>query len=104
MPPNAPTDVVERVLRQEAALFRIASLAHQTLETRLREIIRVDASTLGVARVSFWANRTTPDAIHCDALYLLDDNRYESGSVLTAVDFPRYFEALKTGQAIPART
>ena len=102
MPPHAPTDVVERVLRQEAALFRIASLAHQTPETRLREIIRVDATTLAVARVSFWTMSDEPDGIRCDSLYLLDENRYESGAILTARDFPRYFAALRTGQAIPA--
>jgi diguanylate cyclase (GGDEF)-like protein/PAS domain S-box-containing protein len=102
VPPSAPTDVVERVLRQEAALFRIASLAHQTLETRLREIIRVDATTLAVARVSFWTMCQTPDGIRCDSLYLLDENRYENGAILTAEDFPRYFEALRTGRAIPA--
>lgn len=100
--PNTPTDVVERVLRQEAALFRIASLAHQTFETRLREIVRLDATTLAVGRVSFWTLARNPDGIRCEALYLLTGDRYESGSVLTATDFPRYFEALQTGQVIPA--
>ena len=42
-------DVVQRLLRQEAALFQIASLAYQPFETRIRELVRVDAFTLTVA-------------------------------------------------------
>ena len=97
-----PADVVERVLRQEAALFRIVSLAHQNFDGRLREILQLDATSLGVARVSFWTLGQPADTIRCDALYLRDEDRYETGAVLAAVDFPRYFEALRSGQAIAA--
>jgi diguanylate cyclase (GGDEF)-like protein/PAS domain S-box-containing protein len=95
-------DVVQRVLRQEAALFRIASLAYQPFDTRLRAILRLDAMTLEVERVSFWALQRNPEAIRCDALYLLPEDRYEAGTVLTAQEYPRYFDALRTGQPIAA--
>lgn len=72
-------DVVQRVLRQEAALYRVVSLAYQPFESRLREILRLDAVALDVARVSFWALRRNPDALHCEALYLLTLDRYEAG-------------------------
>jgi diguanylate cyclase (GGDEF)-like protein/PAS domain S-box-containing protein len=99
---SAAAEVVQRVLRQEASLFRIASLAYHPFERRLREIVRLDATTLDVARVSFWALRTDPEAISCEALYLLGSDRYESGAVLTATDYPRYFAALRTGQPVAA--
>jgi diguanylate cyclase (GGDEF)-like protein len=95
-------DVVQRVLRQEAALFQIASLAYQPFETRIRELVRVDAFTLGVARVSFWVLQPDPESIRCAALYLLPQDRHDAGTVLTAREFPRYFAALKTGQPIAA--
>jgi diguanylate cyclase (GGDEF)-like protein/PAS domain S-box-containing protein len=94
--------VVQRVLRQEAALFRIASLGYQPFETRLREIVRLDATTLDVARVSFWALEPEPEAIRCRTLYQLPLDRHDSGAVLTARDFPRYFDALRSGQPIAA--
>jgi diguanylate cyclase (GGDEF)-like protein/PAS domain S-box-containing protein len=95
-------DVVQRVLRQEAALFRIASLTYQPYETHLRELMRLDAVTLDVARVSFWLLQEEPESIRCETLFLLAEDRYESGAVLTARDYPRYFEALRTGQPISA--
>ena len=100
----ALAEVVQRVLRQEAALYRIASLGYQTFALRLKEIARLDATTLDVARVSFWSLKTGagPEAIHCEELYLLREDRHESGAVLTAREFPRYFKALKTGQPIAA--
>lgn len=98
----ALAEVVQRVLRQEAALFRIASLASQEFEARVREIVRLDATTLEVARVSFWALQQEPEAIKCQALYQLADDRHDSGMVLTAQDYPRYFEALRSGQPIAA--
>src|SRR5688572_14885919 len=94
---GALADVVQRVLRQEAALFRIASLAYQPFETRLRELVRLDAATLDVGRVSFWVLQHHPEAIRCEALYLLPEDRDEAGTVLTAHDYPRYFAALRTG-------
>lgn len=100
----ALAEVVQRVLRQEAALYRIASLGYQPFAQRLREIARLDATTLDVGRVSFWSLKTGagPEAIHCEELYLLRDDRHESGAVLTAGEFPRYFKALKTGLPIAA--
>jgi diguanylate cyclase (GGDEF)-like protein/PAS domain S-box-containing protein len=95
---------VQRVLRQEAALYRIASLGYQPFALRLREIARLDATTLDVARVSFWAMKagSSQEAIQCEELYRLREDRHESGNVLTAREFPRYFKALKTGQPIAA--
>lgn len=99
----ALAEVVQRVLRQEAALYRIASLGYQTFPLRLREITRLDATTLDVARVSFWSLKTSgSEAIHCEELYLLREDRHESGTVLMGREFPRYFKALKSGQPIAA--
>jgi len=95
-------DVLERVLRQQAALFRLASLAEQPFAPRLQEIVRLDARTLGIGRVSFWSLHRGPESIHCESLYLLHEDRQEEGVVLLARDYPRYFAALRTGQPIAA--
>jgi diguanylate cyclase (GGDEF)-like protein/PAS domain S-box-containing protein len=95
-------EVVERVLRQEAALFRLASLAAEPFAPRVREIVSLDARTLGVARVSFWRLCREPEAIRCESLYLLAEDRHEKGVELFQRDFPRYFAALRTGQPIAA--
>ena len=99
---TVPLEVLERVLRQQAAVFRLSSLAADSFAARLREIVRLDARTLDVARVSFWRLRRDPEAIHCESLYLAAEDRHEDGVVLLARDFPRYFEALRTGKPIAA--
>jgi hypothetical protein len=91
---------LERVLRQQAAVFQLTSLADEPFAARLREILRLDATTMDVARVSFWRLRRDPEAIHCESLYLCAEDRHEDGVVLLARDFPRYFEALRSGQPI----
>jgi diguanylate cyclase (GGDEF)-like protein/PAS domain S-box-containing protein len=93
---------LERSLHQQAALLELSARGEQPFAARLHRILRVDASTIRVARVSFWSTREDPPAIHCDALYLADDERFEQGAVLEQEKFPRYFEALHSGRPVVA--
>ncbi len=95
-------DGASRALRQEAALLSLASVDDQLFAERIRRILQVDAVTTEVARVSFWAFVESPPAIRCDALYLAAEDRYESGLVLPASDYPSYFEAMYRGKPIVA--
>jgi diguanylate cyclase (GGDEF)-like protein/PAS domain S-box-containing protein len=94
---------IERALRQERALLALAALADQGREERLRHLLQEASRTLEVARVSFWSFRGDPPSIRCDAMYRAATGDFEDGAVLTAVDYPRYFEALGTGTPIVAR-
>lgn len=93
---------LQRTLRQEAALLALSALGDQALEGRLRQILLVDAETIHVARVSFWSLRRDPGGIHCEALYLAGDRRFERGAVLAEEMYPRYFDALRTGRLVVA--
>ncbi|MCI0673814.1 MAG: hypothetical protein L0Y64_25470, partial [Myxococcaceae bacterium] len=83
-------------------LFQLVSTKQQTYAERLRAILELDARTLLVKRVSYWALRGAPETIHCEDLYLAGEGRHESGLVLDAENHPRYFAALRTGQPIAA--
>jgi hypothetical protein len=92
---------VERCSRQQAALLRLASLDDHDFGELTRKLLRTDAETLGIARVSYWMmNQGT--SIVCQALYDQTKGGFESGLELTASDYPKYFEALVTGALIPA--
>jgi diguanylate cyclase (GGDEF)-like protein len=91
-----------RSLRQQAALLSLSTLDRQPFDARVRQIVRADAQTVEVARVSFWSFREHPAAIHCDALYLRDADRFEAGVSLAEADYPRYFEALRRGETVSA--
>jgi diguanylate cyclase (GGDEF)-like protein/PAS domain S-box-containing protein len=93
---------VERTTRQRTALLTLSALEVTDFDERLRQILRVDAHTLDVERVSAWSLRTEPRAIALDALYRRSTVTFEGGAELLARDYPAYFEALETGSVVAA--
>ena len=93
---------LDRTLRQEAALLALSAIGDQPFDARLRQILLVDAETIRVARVSFWSLREDPGGIHCEALYLARERRFERGVLLAEETYPRYFEALRSGRPVVA--
>lgn len=90
--------------QQEALLSLIKSSAFQNDD--LQQIFQLLTETAGrlmhVGRVSIWRyteNRTT---IRCHDLYEIASNRHSAGAELRATQYPRYFEALATSEAIVA--
>jgi diguanylate cyclase (GGDEF)-like protein/PAS domain S-box-containing protein len=96
------SDHRDQAQRQEQALHELASLNNQPYQERLAHLLKVDAATLDVARVSYWTRQASPEAIRCESLYLAAEQRFESGTVLSAADYPAYFEAVRTGRLLPA--
>ncbi len=98
---SAMRDRMARCARQQAALLRLASVDDHDFGELTRKLLRTDAETLGIARVSFWRLDKAGRAIVCQDLY--DRNKgFESGLELTAADYPVYFDALETGALIAA--
>jgi PAS domain S-box-containing protein len=90
--------------QQETLLSLIKSSAFQSDD--LQQIFQLLTETAGrlmqVGRVSVWRyteNRTT---IRCHDLYEIASNRHSAGVELRATQYPRYFEALATSEAIVA--
>ena len=98
----AMRDRMARCARQQAALLHLASVDDHDFGELSRKLLRTDAETLGVARVSYWTLDKTGRAIVCQALYDRDKLGFESGLTLTAADYPIYFDALETGALIAA--
>jgi len=93
---------VKRAAKQLASVLGLAAVDSGGFEQRLRDILRVDSETLDVARVSYWALAGDGMLIRCEAMYRADARTYESGLELRAADYPRYFDALRTGAPIAA--
>lgn len=93
---------VERATKQRTALLTLSALEVADFDERLRQILRVDAHTLEVERVSAWSLRKEPRAIELDALYRRSTPTFESGVELSARDYPAYFEALESGLVVAA--
>ena len=67
-----------------------------------RAVVRVAAATLGVERASVWLLSEDHQSLRCAVLYSLSSGTYSQGLVLSAREYPKYFEALASGRAIDA--
>jgi GAF domain-containing protein len=85
-----------------AALTQLAQTDKPDLAAALRQILSVDATTMSVARVSYWELAPDHSKITCSVLYEHPAARFSSGGELRAVDFPGYFRALLQSKAIVA--
>jgi len=92
----------EMALRHQQALVQLAGLRPDAggLSTVHKELTRIAAETLGVERASVWHLNADGSEMRCEELYERSHDRYSSGVVLKAADYPRYFAALKLGRAI----
>jgi signal transduction histidine kinase len=77
-----------------AALLELSSADCCDWDTRIQQILRVDARVLCVERVSYWRMREDPPAIVCEMSYQKTSGAFERGSVLPAADHVAYFEAI----------
>ncbi len=98
--------VAEIALRkQQAALMQLSQckpLYGGNLAQSWWEIVETAARTLGVERASVWIFNSKRKKIRCLDLYEASINLHTAGTVLRAVDCPRYFQALQAEQAIAA--
>jgi PAS domain S-box-containing protein len=74
----------------------------ERLAERLRIILEISARALHVARLSVWRFDDSRENIHCEHLYLLGLDRFESGMVLNRRAAPAYFDALERERVIAA--
>lgn len=83
-----------------AALLRLSALEVGDWSTALEQILRVDADTLGVWGVSFWAANTDLQCFFCELGYHADYDAFERGTVLERRSSPSYFQAVQEHQLI----
>jgi PAS domain S-box-containing protein len=103
----------ERALRESEQRLAAQGNALMTLTTRqadredgfedrLRGILDVAASTLGVERVSMWRFDATRQILHCVGLHRRSTGGHETGAQLRRLDYPAYFAAIELERVIAA--
>ena len=90
----------ELALGHQAAIVKLATEHHDggTIDEALRLLTKVAARRLGVSRCGVWF--LDGETLTCAVLYEDDQDRYSSGDVLTASQFPRYFAAVTRERAL----
>ena len=72
------------------------------INTTLREIAIALAEGLDTDRVSIWLYNEDYSAIKCVELYERAKDQHSKGTILAAVDYPKYFSALEKDRVIAA--
>lgn len=93
----------EQARRFHSVLVDLGKTDHPNLESALRKLTMVTAKTLDVQRVSIWFFNEDRSAIRCFCLYKLNEDQFESGTVLSAEKYPQYFAALEVSRSIAAK-
>jgi diguanylate cyclase (GGDEF)-like protein/PAS domain S-box-containing protein len=97
---------LDRIALQRETLIRLSGTAVTSWTVRLETVLKETSRTLGVQRVSYWRLHGTADehgpAIECECLYRADVDRFESGRILDAHEYPLYFRALQAALPIIA--
>jgi diguanylate cyclase (GGDEF)-like protein/PAS domain S-box-containing protein len=97
---EAERERTEQMLRQQAALLRLAQADPGDYDAMLLRITEEAAQTLGVARVSVW--RFSPDRAEmvCEDLYDQGSHRHERGARIPTAGYPRYLRTLEEQRVI----
>jgi PAS domain S-box-containing protein len=94
-----------RLTEQQAGLLELAkksSIYEGNIDEALREITEMATRTLRVDRGSIWFYREDKATMCCDNIYELAADRHSGSKKLKLTNYPTYFQALKTQQAIAA--
>ncbi|AFZ07788.1 multi-sensor hybrid histidine kinase [Oscillatoria nigro-viridis PCC 7112] len=94
-----------RLTEQQNGLLELAknsSIYEGNIGEALREITQMATRTLNVARASIWFYQEDKSAMYCADLYELTPNQHSGGAELKVAEYPSYFQALNTEQAIAA--
>lgn len=89
-------------LSHRSALLALAHMDKSDLRASLQTIVKTNAITLGVERVSYWTLSEDRSQITCEELYQCSTGEFQRGTVLRARDVPSYFEAVLSNVAIVA--
>jgi PAS domain S-box-containing protein len=86
----------------QSVLLKLSTLKNQKLSELFRVITKSVAEAIHAERVSIWQFIETRDVLHCEVLYLLSKNSFESEQDLTVELFPEYINALADNLHITA--
>lgn len=78
------------------ALLQLGALDKSAWQPALEQILRIDAETMEVDRVSFWNLCEEPCMINCELGFVRSANGFEQGAVIRDSDAPVYLAELKT--------
>lgn len=103
LPPSKEIEELLRPVRKVmAALLRSDAIHVGDVDEAIRQVTEVAAQVLRVARASVWTFEKEANRIVCVDLFEANKGTHARGAIITAVQAPRYFEALEEARSIAA--
>ena len=93
-------EVAVKSTQKKNVILKLAELVGEDLSVSFKKVTKYAAETLNVGRVSVWQFNQNRTEIKCKKLYILNENRYEKGHVITQVDNSEYFKVLDTNKTV----
>ena len=92
----------ELTLRTQKGLLEISKLANEDVDVFVEQVIKIDAATLGIERVSIWWISENNSEIICSKRFDCRTGMETDPIRLQKENFPRYFAALEGSLTIDA--
>ena len=99
---EAASDPLRALHDALGVLLRSEALARGDVQSSLAQVTEYAARLVGVRRASVWRLSPAGDSLTLLDLYLLDEDRHESGVRIAAQDVPQYFAAIADARVIAA--
>jgi len=88
-----------KIVRYQEALLELREAEDLDFENFVKKMTEIDAKTLKVERVGVWFLEEERGDLVLKDMYLLKENKHESGMKLDILKFKRYFKSLKNNRA-----
>ena len=95
----------ERLQRHQSAIVKLSThpaVVRGDFHQAARRITQIVAEALEVERVSIWLLDEGQGILRCENLYTRTPRRHSAGLILKAIDYPVYFQAMRSGRVVDA--
>lgn len=93
---------LENHLQTLLSMAKNKTITMNDLGQALRDIVKTASHCLNVYRASIWEYQKNSGCISCRVIYFKGENSFGVENDLSEKDFPRYFQALRQENVIPA--
>lgn len=93
-------EVAIKSTQKKDVIMKLAGFVGSDLRTAFKSVTKLASETLNVSRVSIWKFNKNKTELKCRKLFLLNENRFEKGHIITDVDRSEYFKILDAKKSI----
>lgn len=93
-------EVAVKSTQKKNVMLKLAGMVGGDIRASFKSVTKHAAETLNVGRVSIWQLNNNKTELQCKKLYLLNENRYEKGHIITDINRSEYFKIIDEKKSI----